>query len=67
MKKKLYKSVSDRKLTGVCAGFADYLNLDPTIVRIIWAIVGLSTGFGLVAYIVAALVMSDDPGYIDVD
>lgn len=67
MKKKLYKSVNDRKLAGVCGGFAEYLNLDPTIVRILWAIIALSTGFGLVAYIVAALVMNDDPGYIDMD
>lgn len=67
MKKKLYKSVSDRKLAGVCGGVAEYLNLDATIVRIIWALVAVSTGFGLLAYIIAALVMTDDPGYIDVD
>lgn len=67
MKKKLYKSVRDRKLAGVCGGVAEYLNLDATIVRIIWALVAVSTGFGLLAYIIAALVMTDDPGYIDVD
>lgn len=57
MEKKLRKS-TDRKLCGVCGGLAEYINLDPTVVRVIWALLAL-TGTGIVAYIVAAIVMPD--------
>ncbi len=56
--KKLHKS-SNRMLCGVCAGVAEYLGIDPTIVRLIWAALGLS-GTGIVLYIVAALIMPED-------
>lgn len=56
--KKLTKS-SDRKLCGVCAGIAEYLNVDPTIIRTIWIIYTLFNGVGLFAYIVCSLVMPD--------
>ena len=61
MEKKLYKSRSDKKLCGVCGGLAKYLEMDPTIVRIIGALLVLFTGVGLVAYIVAALVIPFEP------
>lgn len=57
MVKKLTKSRTDKKLCGVCGGMARYLEVDPTIVRIIWTAVALCAGFGLVAYIAAALIM----------
>jgi len=57
MEKKLRKS-TDRKLCGVCGGLAEYINLDPTVVRVIWALLAL-TGTGIIAYIVAAIVMPD--------
>lgn len=57
MEKKLRKS-TERKLCGVCGGLAEYINLDPTVVRVIWALLAL-TGTGIVAYIVAAIVMPD--------
>lgn len=61
MKKKLYKS-NERKLSGVCGGFAEYLDLDPTIVRLAWTFFTLcSLGTGIIAYIIAAIVMSDKP------
>ena len=64
MKKKLYKSRTDRKLAGVCGGIAEYLNMDSTIVRLIVAILFFGFGTGLLAYIIAALVMEDAPeGY----
>lgn len=56
--KKLTKS-SDRKLCGVCAGIAEYLNIDPTIIRVIWVIYTLLIGAGLFAYIICALIMPD--------
>lgn len=55
--KKLYKS-NNRMICGVCAGVAEYLGIDPTVVRLIWALVALS-GTGIVLYIIAALVMPE--------
>ena len=61
MEKKLYKSQKDKKIAGVCGGVAKYLGVDSTIVRIIWAACILLGGTGLLLYIIAALVMNDDP------
>lgn len=55
--KKLYKSSTDKKLAGVCGGIAEYLNIDSTIVRLIWVFFAIFVGAGLLAYIIAALVM----------
>ena len=61
MKKRLCKSGTDRKLCGVCGGLGVYLNIDSTVVRLIWCLVTLcSCGTGIVAYIIVALVMPDD-------
>lgn len=61
MSKKLYKSTTDRKLCGVCAGIASYLNIDPTVVRLLWALITFLGGAGVIAYIVCALVIPDEP------
>lgn len=61
MSKKLYKSTTDRKLCGVCAGIANYLNIDPTVVRLLWALITFVGGAGVVAYVVCALVIPDEP------
>lgn len=61
MSKKLYKSTTDRKLCGVCAGIANYLNVDPTVVRLLWALITFLGGAGVIAYIVCALVIPDEP------
>ena len=61
MSKKLYKSTTDRKLCGVCAGIANYLNIDPTVVRLLWALITVLGGAGVIAYIVCALVIPDEP------
>ena len=58
--KRLYKS-NNKKICGVCAGIAEYFDVDPTIVRLIWAAVTLAGGSGILIYIVAALVMDDYP------
>lgn len=65
--KKLYKSTHDRKICGVCGGFAEYFNIDPTMIRLLWAVFTLAGGSGVLAYIIAAIIMTDDPGYIDVN
>ena len=56
--KRLTKS-RDKKLWGVCGGIAEYFDMDPTVVRIIWLIAVLGAGTGLLAYIIAALLMPD--------
>ena len=63
MEKKLYRSTENKMIAGVCAGLAEYLNIDPTIIRVIWALVALS-GAGLVAYLVCALIIPEKPSNI---
>ena len=58
MEKKLYKIDEGKKLDGVCGGFAEYLNVDPTLIRLIWALVTLCTaGVGLIGYLICAILM----------
>ena len=61
MNKKLYKSATDKKFAGVCGGLAEYFDMDSTIVRLIWVVLSLVAGSGLLAYIIAACVMPDRP------
>ena len=56
MEKRLYKSNTDKKLDGVCAGIANYFNIDPTLIRLAWVIFTLAGGCGLIAYIIAAII-----------
>lgn len=56
-KKRLYKSVTDVKIAGVCAGIAEYFDIDPTLVRLGWVIFTLMGGAGIIGYIVAWIVM----------
>ena len=63
MNKKLYRNTSNKMIAGVCSGLAEYINIDPTIVRLIWALVGL-TGAGILAYLVAALIIPEKPSNI---
>ncbi len=62
MNKKLYKSTTDKKLDGVCGGLGEYLNIDPTVIRLAWVIFSLLGGSGILAYIIAALVIPTNPG-----
>ena len=61
MPKRLYRSRSDRMLFGVAGGFAEYLDLDPAVVRIVWAFLVLAAGAGFLLYIVAAIVIPEEP------
>jgi len=61
MTKKLYRSRTDRMLTGVCGGLAEYFAIDATIVRILFAVFALAGGPGLILYIILALVMPNAP------
>ena len=55
--KKMVRSVNNKKLLGVCAGIADYFEVDPTLVRLVTALLCLAWGTGVLAYLVAALVL----------
>ena len=58
MEKKLYKIEEGKKLDGVCGGIAEYLNVDPTMIRLIWALVTLCTvGGGLIGYLICSVIM----------
>ncbi len=61
-KKKLYCSRTDKKLAGVCGGIAAYLDTDPTVIRLLWALACFaSLGLGVLGYIAAALIIPQEP------
>ena len=57
--KKLYRSAHDKMFAGVCGGLAEYFNIDSSLLRLIWVLVVIFTGFfpGVLAYIIAALIV----------
>ena len=55
--KRLYRSESSRMLCGVCTGIAEYFNLDPTLIRLAWALFCVLGGSGVLAYILAAIII----------
>ncbi len=57
--KKLYKDSQNKTICGVCAGLSEYLNLDVSIVRILWTILCLAYGSGIVLYFVCAIILPD--------
>jgi len=59
MKKRLCKSNTDKKICGVCGGIAEYLNTDPTLVRLAFLVISLAAGTGVLAYIAAALILPE--------
>ena len=63
MNKKLYRNTQNKMIAGVCSGLAEYINIDPTIVRLIWALIAFS-GAGLLAYLIAAIIIPEKPSDI---
>ncbi len=61
MKKRLYRSRRDVMIAGVCGGIAEYFDVDPTIVRLIAVILVLGWGSGLLAYLIAVLIIPKNP------
>jgi len=61
MRERLYRSRTDRMLFGVAGGMAEWLDIDPAIVRLVWALLILAAGVGLLLYIVAAIVIPEAP------
>ena len=60
--KKLYKS-TDRKLDGVCAGIGEYFGMDPTVIRLAWVLFSILGGSGILAYIIAAIIIPRRPEF----
>ncbi len=65
--KKLYRSRTDVKISGVCGGIAEYLGIDSTIVRVLWVLGSFMTAlmFGLLLYVICVFIIPEDSGFID--
>lgn len=61
MEKRLYKSNKNKMIDGVCGGVAEYFNLDPTLVRLGWVVFCALGGCGILAYIIAAIIIQRNP------
>jgi phage shock protein C len=55
------RSYTDAKIGGVCAGFADYMDMDPTIVRLVWALLFFTPAPAVIGYLIAWLVIPQAP------
>ncbi|SHK05646.1 phage shock protein C (PspC) family protein [Anaerobranca californiensis DSM 14826] len=60
MEKRLYRSKKNKMLAGVCGGIAEYFNIDPTLIRLLWVLFALMAGGGLIAYIIAAIIIPSE-------
>ena len=60
MKKRIYRSEDDRKIAGVCGGIAEYFDVDSTLIRLAFVFFVLVAGTGILAYIIAALIMPNE-------
>jgi len=58
--KRLTKSRSNKMISGVCSGIADYFGIDPTIVRVVWGFLFFAWGSGLLLYILCAIIMPEE-------
>ena len=61
MKKRLHRSNENKVIAGVCAGIAEYFDMDPTLIRLAWILFCALGGSGVLAYIVAALIIPREP------
>ena len=59
--KRVYRSRTDRVLGGVCSGLGKYFGLDPVLIRVLWAIAFFVGGAGLLAYIIAWIIIPEEP------
>jgi phage shock protein PspC (stress-responsive transcriptional regulator) len=60
-KKRLVRSTNDKKIAGVAAGLADYFDLDPTIIRLVWLLAALFAGTGVLAYMILWIALPPGP------
>lgn len=64
--KRLYRAREERQLAGVCGGVAEYLGLDPTLVRLLWVIFAIAGGPGVLLYVIMAAVVPEEPEFVQV-
>ena len=63
MDKRLYKSNDNKMISGVCGGIAEYFNMDPTLIRLGWVLFCALGGSGIIAYIIAAIIIPEDMSF----
>lgn len=61
MKKRLYRNESEKMIAGVCSGIAEYFDIDPTLIRLAWVLFCALGGSGIIAYIIAAIIIPAKP------
>lgn len=61
MAKQLYRSKHNRLVSGVCGGIAEYLDMDPTLIRLVWVIITMMGGIGFIAYLVSVVIIPENP------
>lgn len=61
MEKKLYRSITDKKISGVCGGLGKYFGIDSTLIRLGFAALTLFGGSGILVYIICALIIPTEP------
>jgi len=61
MAKRVYRSPKNRVISGVCSGLGEYFNVDPVIIRIIWVVTALAWGAGILAYLIAWIIIPKKP------
>ncbi len=59
--KRLYRSRTDRKIAGLCGGIGTYFGVDPVIFRVIWVLLALAGGLGVLAYLIAWFIVPQEP------
>ena len=59
--KRLYRSKTNRIIAGVCSGIAEYFDIDPTLIRLLWLLFSLGGGAGVLAYIIAWIIIPEEP------
>ena len=59
--KKLYRSRENRMISGICAGIGEYFEIDPTLIRVLWVLFSFAGGAGVLAYIVAYIIVPERP------
>ncbi len=64
MEKKLFRSRTNKQIAGVCGGLGEYFDIDPTIIRLVWVVAVFCAGGGLVAYLLAMIIIPQEPGYL---
>lgn len=57
---RIHRSVRDKKICGVCGGIAEWLGVDPTIIRIVWAVLACGWGTGVLLYFICAFVLPEE-------